>query len=221
MKRLKTEIPSNNIILIAMSVWILGFFLIPFSKQHYQIFIATIVLSAFWLIFTLKINYKALFKSKILIVSFIYAILFFISISWSNAEWFSDKFKDVKTFLYLIFFSFVFLYAIDGKSSRLTSLIVYLIIAAVFSLIINFYFFYVVNDNLITARFSGLGRLWNPLWAAAMYGGAALVTLFILLNKHASLKLSIKSALLFSYILFVLAVFLTQSRTPIFAVVFM
>lgn len=204
-----------------MSVWILGFFLLPFSKQHYQVFIATIVLSAFWLIFSRKINYQALIRSKIMLVSFVYAALFLISLSWSNLETFSDKLKEVKTFLYLIFFSFVFLYSLDGKSQRLNGLIYYLIIAAIFSLFINAGFFFCINGEPVSARFFGLGRLWNPLWAAAMYGGVALIIIAILIEKYAQLKLSMRCALILSYILLVIAVFLTQSRTPIAAVVVM
>lgn len=212
---------SDKVTFIAMSIWILGFFLIPFPRQHYQIFIVTVVLSAFWLIFTQKINYRALVKSKIILVSFAYAALFLISLSWTNLEALSDKLKEVKTFLYLIFFSFVFLYSIDGKSQRLSGLIHYLIIAAVLSLFINAFFFFGINDEPVSARFSGLGRLWNPLWAAAMYGGMALIILSILIEKYAQLKLSVKSALILSYILLVIAVFLTQSRTPVAAVVVM
>lgn len=212
---------ADRVILIAMSIWILGFFLMPFSKQHYQIFLITIVISAFWIIFTLKFNYRSLISSKIIMASFAYALFFLISISWSNLDTLSGKFKEVKTFLYLIFFSLVFLYSIDGKTQRLINLIHYLIVAAVLSLFINFYFFYGINNEPISSRFSGLGRLWNPLWAAAMYGGAALITLSILFDKYSQLKTSIKYALILSYFLLVIAVFLTQSRAPIGAVILM
>lgn len=193
----------------------------PFSKQHYQSFIITIVLSAFWLIFSYKINYRAIFKSKVMVVAMAYATLFLISITWSNDPTWNDKFKDVKTFLYLLFFAIVFLYSLDGKSSRLISLINYFIVAAVVSLFINLYVFYGLNHEPLSARFAGLGRLWNPLWAAAMYGAAALIVISMLFNKFTALKPTVKYALILSYILLFIAIVLTQSRTPIAAVILM
>lgn len=218
-ENIKNKYNTDKVVFTAMNVWVLGFFLMPFSRQHYQIFILTIVVSAFWLIFSLKINYSALIKSRVIQASFAYALFFFISIFWSNLDTLLEKSKEIKTFLYLIFFSLVFLYSLDGKSQRLIKLIHYLIVAAVLSLFINFYFFYGINNEPVSARFAGLGRLWNPLWAAAMYGGMALITLSILLDKYSELKSSIKLTLVLSYLLLVIAVFLTQSRTPIAAVV--
>lgn len=212
---------AEKIIFWGMSFWIMGFYLMPFSRQHYQLFLFTIVLSALWLIFSLRIDYKSLLKSRIIQVSLVYAGLFFISIFWSNQPDWSDRTKEIKTFLYLLFFGMVFLYVLDGKTARLAYLIQFVLGAAVLSLIINFYYFYGYQEQLVTARFAGLGRLWNPLWAAAMYGAAALVVLAILLDKYQHMKTVTRLGLLAAYALMILAVFLTQSRTPTAAVVLM
>ncbi|AFI85257.1 hypothetical protein Q7A_2457 [Methylophaga nitratireducenticrescens] len=217
LNRLKNAPAYEKTIFVLMNIWLAGYFLSPTNKQHYQFFILSIVLSAFWLIFTQKINYRSLLKSKVIISALLYALLFLISIAWSNDLGFSEKFKDIKTFLYLIFFALVFLYVINSQSARLTTVINILIISAVISLCINVYLFYGVNAEPISARFSGMGRLWNPLWAAAMYGAMALAILAILLDKFNQLKPIFRSFLILVFILMVGAVVLTQSRTPIAA----
>lgn len=217
LNRLKNAPAYEKTIFVLMNIWLAGFFLSPTGKQHYQFFILSIVLSAFWLIFSQKINYKSLLNSKVILAGLLYALFFLISIAWSNDPGIAAKSKDIKTFLYLISFALVFLYVINGQSTRLTTVVNILIAAAVISLLINLYIFYGFNGKAISARFSGMGRLWNPLWAAAMYGAAALTILAILLDKFHQFKPVFRGLLLFAYVMMLGAVVLTQSRTPIAA----
>lgn len=217
LNRLKATFTTEKTIFVLLNIWLAGVFLSPTSKQHYQFFILSVVLSAFWLIFSRKINYASFLKSKVILAALLYALLFLISIAWSSDPDFSAKSKDIKTFLYLIFFAIVFLYAFNGQSSKLITSIKFLIISAVISFFINLYIFYGINAESIFARFSGMGRLWNPLWAAAMYGAAALTILAILLDKFHQFKPVIRGLLLFAYFMMLGAVVLTQSRTPIAA----
>ncbi|HAO25212.1 MAG TPA: hypothetical protein DCQ49_08995, partial [Methylophaga sp.] len=219
LNRLKSFPAAEKTIFVLMNIWLAGFFLSPTGKQHYQFFILSIVLSAFWLIFAQKINYRSLLNSKVLMSASFYALLFLISIAWSNDLGFSAKFKDIKTFLYLIFFALVFLYVINGQSKRMITVVNILIVAAVISLLINLFVFYAINGEDMSARFFGMGRLWNPLWAAAMYGATALTILAILLDKFNQFKPVFRGMFLLAYVLMLGAVVLTQSRTPIAATI--
>lgn len=219
LNRLRNAPAFEKTIFILMTIWLAGFFLSPTGKQHYQFFILSVVLSAFWLIATQKIHYKSFFQSKVLVAGLLYAALFLISIAWSNDAGFAEKSKDIKTFLYLIFFGIVFLFALNGQSERLSKLVNIIILAAVVSLVINLTLFYGIKAEPVSARFSGMGRLWNPLWAAAMYGATALAILAILLEKFHQLKPLLRAGLIIAFVMMILAVVLTQSRTPIAAVI--
>ena len=209
LNRLKSFPAAEKTIFVLMNIWLAGFFLSPTGKQHYQFFILSIVLSAFWLIFAQKINYRSLLNSKVLMSASFYALLFLISIAWSNDLGFSAKFKDIKTFLYVI----------NGQSKRMITVVNILIVAAVISLLINLFVFYAINGEDMSARFFGMGRLWNPLWAAAMYGATALTILAILLDKFNQFKPVFRGMFLLAYVLMLGAVVLTQSRTPIAATI--
>lgn len=215
---LRNTTNMDKVIFALLNIWLLGFFLLPSSKLHYQIFLVSVVMSGFWLIFTLKLQYKVFLHSSVLRIALLYALFFFISVAWSNDSGFAEKSKDIKTFLYLIFFALVFLFALDGQSKRLTLMIISLLVAAALSLLINLVLFYGVEAEPLRSRFAGMGRLWNPLWASAMYGATALIALSILLEKFAVLTRMHRGLLVLLYLSMLTAVLLTQSRTPIAAV---
>lgn len=191
----------------------------PTSKLHYQMFLPIIVGSAFWLIFKAKLNYSALLQSRVFIAAMAYALLYAISLSWSNHEDFSGKFRDFKSVIYLIFFWLVILYAIDGQHKKLELTVKVFMIVGFVSVFVNASIFYGIHGEDIHGRFYGLGRLWSPLWSGAIYGALAVLSLAILLEKYTTLQRKQVIFLIVAYLVFFAATVLSHSRTPIGAMI--
>jgi O-antigen ligase len=200
-------------------IWIAGYFFFPSNKSHYQFFLLVFLSGIVWLLMRGKQNLAWLFKARLLQVGGLYLMFYFLSIFWSVDADIAERFGEVKTVIYLLIFSIIIFYCLDRCPDFLTSLIKLIMVVAGFSLVFNLILFYVVNGNPLTARFHGFGRLWSPLWMAAIYGALTVILMSILTHRFNQFSRTQKIWLMLTIIAYFIAVLATQSRMAIAATI--
>lgn len=195
--------------------WLIGYFFFPTNKMHYQVFIVTFVLGGLWVAFREKFNVKLIFQSKILLSVFLFALYYLSSLFWPVGTPIDDRIGEAKSVIYLILFGFLIFFSMRHKQDFLPQLLKYGFLAAVGSLLLSCIMFYLVNEQSFSQRLHGYGRLWSPLWMAALYGGVAITALGLL--SHQTKKVSTTNTCLLTLVLAlaVFAVIATHSRTAI------
>ncbi|WP_334107636.1 O-antigen ligase family protein [Methylobacillus sp.] len=206
---------SENILFSLSLLWLSGYFLLPSSKLHQQLFIFIFSLSGIWLIFKNSFNIKELKSSNIFLLSVLYSAYYLISLLWASHEEFSDYLSEVKRVIFFFFFSITLIFWMKKSNEKLALLIKVLTSIALISIVINGILFYGVNGLSLADRFVGIGRLWNALWSGAIYGAFA-VLMFGLLNwQNINMSKQHKIFYFFAFIVFFIATVLTHSRGPI------
>lgn len=206
---------SENVLFTLSLVWLSGYFLLPSSKLHQQLFILIFSFSGIWLLLKNKLNTKDLFSSGIFLISATYGSYYLISLSWASHENFSGYLSEVKRVVLLFFFWVTLIYWIKISSKKLALLIKILTGVALISIMINGILFYGVNGLSLADRFTGIGRLWNALWSGAIYGAFSIL-IFSLLNwKFFILSKKNRIFYLLAFLVFFVATILTHSRGPI------
>jgi O-antigen ligase len=202
-----------------VTVWLAGYFFFPTNKLHYQFFILIFCLGGAWLWaqHRLQVNWKT--ESIIARTCGAFVGFYTLSLIWSAGTPFDERLAEIKSVLYLVIFAAVFAYCMRQKQNFLYHLLKLTLIVASLALVFYFTLFYLVEDKAISARFHGYGRVWSPLWMAALYG--ALTVILITALTHASSQLSArqKYILIFLAAFFFTAVLATQSRMAIAATV--
>ncbi len=200
-------------------MWIAGYFFFPSNKSHYQFFLLVFLSGIIWLLMQGKQNLAWLLRARLLQVGGLYLIFYLLSIFWSVDASLSERFGEVKTVLYLLIFSTIIFYCLDRYPDFLSTLIKLVIVVAGFSLVFNIILFYMVDGNSLTARFHGFGRLWSPLWLAAVYGALTLVLTSLLTHRFHQFTSAQKIWLILMTAVFFIAVLATQSRMAIAATI--
>lgn len=201
--------------------WIVGYFFSPTNKLHYQLFLLVFLSSSAWLIIKRKINFPALLESKVFVAAGLYSLLYSLSLFWADGETLPSRLQDFRIMLYLYFFWIVILYLLDASQQKLELMFKVILGAALVSVVLNAWIFYVLNASGLENRFAGLGRLWNPLFSGAIYGAMSLLTLVILTFKYKVIATPQRFLLIIAYVVFFSATILSHSRTPIAAMLIM
>ncbi|WP_430010020.1 O-antigen ligase family protein [Methylophaga lonarensis] len=205
---------SDKLFLL-VTIWLGAYFLCPTRKMHYMLFLVIFLPAITWLLYSNKINWGSLIKSRVFIVSSLYILLYAISLTWSNHDDFSGKFRDFKSVVYLYVFWVVSLYVLKENYERLEIMFKVFFYVGIFSVFMNALIFYGLDGNTIYRRFEGIGRLYNALGIAAIYASLALISLVYLFNSIGSQSKQKIAGLVLAYAIFAIATVLTHSRTPI------
>lgn len=183
--------------------------------MHYQAFIVTFVLGGLLVAFREKFNVKLIFQSKILLSISLFALYYLSSLFWSVGTPIDDRIGEAKSVIYLILFGFLIFFSMRNKHDFLSQLMKYGLIMAMGSLLLSCVMFYLISEQSFFQRLHGYGRLWSPLWMAALYGGVAITALGLLSHQTEKVSRTNKCFLTLVLVLAVFAVIATHSRTAI------
>lgn len=205
---------SKDIYFILSAIWIAGYFLLPSSKLHQQLFHLCFTLPGAWILLKNRFN-TGLQPSGILVASLAYGGYYIISQTWTPPESEVDHLREIKQVVYLFLFWITLNYWMRGSLERIALLAKLLTAAVLVGMVAGAIQFYGMNGLGLADRFVSFGRLWNPLWSGAAYGAFA-VLLFGLMNWNDT-ALGNKEKILYSllFLIFASATILTHSRAPI------
>ncbi len=198
-----------------LALWIAGYFFFPTNKLHYQTFIVIFVLGSLWLGFQRKIDWQTFFSSKLILAVTAFSAYYLASLFWAYGTPFDDRLGEVKSVVYLFCFAFVLSFSLTQSPKFLERLFRILLLVSSIALVINIVAFFVVQEQSLSARFHGFGRLWSPLWMGAIYGGMTVVLVGLL--SHGRLTRKHKMLLAPLIPVMFMGVLATHSRMPILA----
>jgi O-antigen ligase len=199
--------------------WIAGYFFFPSNKLHYQFFLLIFLMGSVWLILQHRLGNVWLSSSTVLKMGGLFVTFYFLSIFWSVDTTFSERLSEIKTVLYLLIFTSLITYCLRQYPGFLLLLLKLVLVVAGLSLILNLILFYVIEGNDLSGRFHGFGRLWSPLWMAAVYGALTVISVGILTHRALQLSPAQKFWLILLASLFFVALLATQSRMAIAAAI--
>lgn len=196
-------------------IWISGFFFFPSGQLHNQAYIFLFVIPCVWLVATSYIPFKPFLKSKLFCLTSIFCIYYAVSTFWGTYANFGLQFSELKRILYLYVFWLVIFLTYYLEEKKIAILGKTIIIFALLGLFLNLFFFYYFLQPGDDIRFQGFGRLRNELWAAALFGAMAILSLTFYLNAY----IRNKYLHLILFFAFFIATLLTHSRGPILSMV--
>ena len=199
--------------------WIAGYFFFPSNKLHYQFFLLIFLMGTVRLLWQHRPGITWPPKSSVLKVGGLYLAFYFLSIFWSVDTTLSERLSEIKTVVYLIIFTSLITYCLRRYPDFLFMMLKLVLIVAGLTLLLNLILFYFVNGNDLSERFHGFGRLWSPLWMAAVYGALTVILVGILTHRPVQLTATQKAGLILLAGLFFIAVLATQSRMAIAATI--
>jgi len=195
--------------------WLMGYLFFPTNKLHYQIFIVIFVMGGAWIAFREKIDFKNVFRSKVLLTIVVFALYFLFNLFWSVGTPLEDRLGEVKSLIYLAVFGLLIFFSVQNRDDFFSHFLKWGGIVATASLFFSCIMFYVVGEHSFSQRLHGYGRLWSPLWMAALYGAVAIVSITVLSFQSERLSKTNKLWLLLVFILAIFAVTATHSRMAI------
>lgn len=172
-----------------------------------------------WVQHRLQVNWKP--DSTIARTCGAFVAFYTLSLAWSVGTPLDERFAEIKSVLYLVIFAAVFTYCMRQQQGFLYRLLKLVLIVASLALMFYFTSFYLIEEQAISARFYGYGRVWSPLWMAALYGALTVVIVTALTHATSHFNTRQKYLLILVAAFFFTAVLATQSRMAIAATVVM
>lgn len=198
-----------------LTLWISGYFFFPTYKLHYQFFILIFVMGTLWICLQRKIDWQTFFSSKLILAVMAFSAYYLASLFWAHGTLFDDRLGEVKSVVYLFCFAFVLSFSLNQSPNYLERFFRILVLISSIVLVINIVVFFVIQEQSLTARFHGFGRLWSPLWMGAIYGGMTVILVGLL--SHVGLTQKHKILLVALIAVMFIGVLATHSRMPILA----
>jgi O-antigen ligase len=204
---------KQHFLVIAYTVFFLGFFFFPSSKSHDNFFYIAVAFPFLILIFMKKVALRSFFSSRIFLLSTIFLVYMFSTLFWSDTYQPSDISKYGRRVLYVLIFLGVTIHLVQTYPhfiQRMLELLCWT--AAIFA--VGYIVFYYSQHPFPQSRLYGFGQLSNPIMASSVYGIASIACIYLFQQQH-----TVKTKLLYlgvSIVLF-LYILLTQSRGPLLA----
>lgn len=221
MTQRKTHLPgrSENIFFILSTIWMSGFFLLPFEKFHQQLFHICFTLPGVWILLKNRFN-AGIPPSGILFASMTYGACYIISQAWTPPDSTVDHLSEIKRVIYLFMFWITLNYWMKTSPEKMASLAKALTVTALAGIVVDGIIFYGIEGHGIADRFVSAGKLWNALWSGAAYGALAILIFGLMNWRDADLTKKEKILYSLAFLIFAAATILTHSRGPIGAMFF-
>jgi len=195
-------------------IFLLGYFFFPQPSGHYKYYYFFVFPG--FLFVLLKGGVRDIFASRLLFVWMAYILFMGLSPVWGNGfSW--DGFLIVVWHVILVVSFIIITVFMKLKfADEVTQLLKALVWVAVAVAALSIFLFY-SNNPFPAARLEPFGRMNHPILAGCVYGFFALLSMSFFCNRRTN-KPNIRYLL--SAIFLVSTVLLTQSRTPLVALIF-
>lgn len=194
-------------------LFVSGFFFIPSSKWHNNLYYALVLLPA--LLQITAIPWRNLWQSSVYRFSILLLTYLGLSFLWSE-HWTLDGLRDqIMHWIYVVIFLSLTIHLLQVHKTFLVRLYQWLATSAAITGVIAILLFY-WDHAFPTERLSHFSRLDNAILAATLYGMVLLIIGYALLRQTTGW---LKGWFVFAALLSLVYIVLSQSRGPLIALV--